>query len=188
MPEPDTPLQETLTEFAISGFNASDAIGLTACGHTLGNVHHSGFPTVADASTVSDSNTGGAQPFDLTPTAFDVNVVHEYLNGTGKCGGTLVTSFNESSRSDLRLYESDGNATMKVLGQSSDYFIKSCTSLLTRMIDTVPSAVTLTDVIDRIPLKPVNTTFDISRSGNQIVSGVVRVRTSILFHNIADHP
>jgi hypothetical protein len=39
VPEPETDLEETLEEFAVSGFNQVDAIGLTVCGHSMGNVH-----------------------------------------------------------------------------------------------------------------------------------------------------
>jgi catalase (peroxidase I) len=40
VPAPETGLDETLVFFERAGFDAKDAIGLTACGHTLGSVHH----------------------------------------------------------------------------------------------------------------------------------------------------
>ena len=40
VPAPETDLDETLLFFDRAGFNREDAIGLTACGHTLGSVHH----------------------------------------------------------------------------------------------------------------------------------------------------
>lgn len=40
VPAPDTDLDLTLSYFSRAGFNQVDAIGLTACGHTMGNVHH----------------------------------------------------------------------------------------------------------------------------------------------------
>lgn len=46
VPAPETGVEETLEEFGRAGFNRKDAIGLTACGHTLGSVHHGGFPEV----------------------------------------------------------------------------------------------------------------------------------------------
>lgn len=36
VPEPGTSLEETLAQFDRAGFDQVDAIGLTACGHTLG--------------------------------------------------------------------------------------------------------------------------------------------------------
>lgn len=38
VPEPSTSLEETLAQFEQTGFNQSDAIALTACGHTIGSV------------------------------------------------------------------------------------------------------------------------------------------------------
>jgi hypothetical protein len=40
VPAPQTDLEETLEFFANAGFNQVDSIGLTACGHTMGSVHH----------------------------------------------------------------------------------------------------------------------------------------------------
>lgn len=42
VPAPETDLNTTLLYFARAGFDRSDAIGLTACGHTMGSVHHVG--------------------------------------------------------------------------------------------------------------------------------------------------
>jgi catalase (peroxidase I) len=40
VPEPQSDLEETLALFARAGFNGPDSIKLTACGHTMGSVHH----------------------------------------------------------------------------------------------------------------------------------------------------
>ena len=40
VPAPETDLEATLEYFANAGFNQVDSIGLTACGHTMGSVHH----------------------------------------------------------------------------------------------------------------------------------------------------
>ena len=176
VPEPDTDLQTTLSYFANAGFNQADSIMLTAYGHTLGSVHHGGFPSVMDNSTVGPDNTQGAGHLDATNAAFDIDVVNEYLEGNGQRGGPLVTSFNESSRSDLRLYTSDDNATMTVLaGSGTEGFSDTCVDLLKRMINTVPSTVQLTDAIEPIEMKPVNVTFDINEAGALTLKGVVRV-------------
>jgi hypothetical protein len=176
VPAPETSLDETLEFFDRAGFNKVDSIGLTACGHTLGSVHHGGFPEVVDNSTVSATNTNGGANFDSTRGAFDPLVVHEYLSWTGKKGGPLVTSFNESSRSDLRLYESDGNATMEALWAQGDGFLDTCTELLGRVIKTVPSSVILKDPIDAMDIKPVNVTFGFDTDGKLSLTGSIRVR------------
>ncbi|KAI1330774.1 heme peroxidase [Xylariaceae sp. FL0255] len=175
VPEPDTSLDETLAEFSRAGFNQVDAIGLTACGHTLGSVHHTGFPTVADNSTLSATNTAGGINFDSTRAVFDPLVVHEYIDGTGQRGGTLVTSFNVSSQSEFRLYESDGNATMQSLYDQGDGFIDTCVNLLGRMLDTVPEGVTLLEAIQPMLIKPINVTWDVSEDNQLMLSGRIRV-------------
>lgn len=107
---------------------------------------------------------------------FDPLVVHEYIDSTGGRGGPLVTSFNETSRSDLRLYESDGNQTMRDLyGMTTEAFQDICAALLGRMIDTVPSGVQLQRVITPMPIKPINVTWDFDETGALVLSGNVRV-------------
>jgi len=176
VPAPDTSLELTLEYFANAGFNQTDSIALTACGHTLGSVHHGGFPTVVGLEAVSKDNTNGAVHFDETVAVFDPLVVQDYVDGTGNQGGPLVTSFNVSSRSDLRLYASDGNETMVGLkNQGPQGFSDTCTGLLRRMIETVPEFVQLSDVLEPLVVKPVNATFDISTNGTLDFTGFVRV-------------
>ncbi|KAL6154728.1 hypothetical protein ACJQWK_01026 [Exserohilum turcicum] len=145
VPAPETSLEETLEFFERAGFGKKDAIGLTACGHTMGSVHHvgyynlalsfstdfafsqGGFPEVVDESFVTPNNTNGGSNFDTTRSIFDPRVVAEYLNGTGSRGGPLVTSYNETMNSDLRLYESDNNDTMRALFASGAGFLDTCT-------------------------------------------------------------
>jgi hypothetical protein len=124
---------------------------------------------------VTPNNTAGGIHFDLTVDVFDPLVVHEYLNGTGSQGGPLVTSFNVSSRSDLRLYESDNNATMIKLANQGAGFLNTCSGLLQRMIEVVPSSVTLSEIISPQQVKPINATLDFDASGNLIFKGYIRV-------------
>jgi hypothetical protein len=135
-----------------------------------------GFPTVVGPEAVDPvSNTGGGIHFDSTADVFDTLVLNEYLNGTGNQGGPLVTSFNITSRSDLRLYESDNNATMIELATQGQGFLNTCSTLLQRMIETVPKGVVLSDVIKPMALKPINSTLDFDSAGNLIFTGYIRV-------------
>lgn len=113
VPRPETNIQDTLTQFGQANFNTGDTIALTACGHTLGGVHRSSFPEVVQRSAVTATNTDGRVPFDETVGGFDNGVVTDYYHSSGDKGGPLVTTANVSVRSDLRLYESDQNFTMK---------------------------------------------------------------------------
>lgn len=89
-------------------------------------------------------------PFDATPDVFDPAVVNEYLDGTGSLDGPLVTAPLAANRSDLRLYTSDSNATLESISTVIS-FQSTCNALFQRMIDTVPSTVTLSDPITPMP-------------------------------------
>ena len=143
VPEPETDIKTTLAEFSSAGFSQEDSIGLTACGHTMGGVHYSNFPQVVPESSVGVNNSGGRVAFDDTVANFDINVVQQYIQGNGARGGPLVTTSNKTVQSDLRLYSSDGNTTVRKLGQSMEQFQSTCTTLISRMLDTVPRGVTL---------------------------------------------
>ncbi|KAK9419588.1 putative Heme peroxidase [Seiridium unicorne] len=180
VPEPGTGLEETLSQFHRAGFNQEDAIALTACGHTMGSVHHGGFPEVSLVSAVPIHNTNGGVNFDTSRGAFDPRVVYEYIEGIGQMGGPLVTSFNESSLSDLRLFESDGNKTMKELYDKVETFQDVCADVMGRMIDTVPYGVSLQDPIAPFPLQPINVTWDFNSDCQLVLCGRVRVFRGVL--------
>ncbi|RYN34361.1 hypothetical protein AA0118_g11524 [Alternaria tenuissima] len=177
VPAPETDLEETLLFFERAGFDKVDAIGLTACGHTLGSVHHGGFPEVVDESFVTPENTNGGSNFDTTRGVFDPNVLGEYLNGTGNKGGPLVTSYNDTMNSDLRLYESDKNATMHALFAQGTGFLDTCVELMSRAINTVPAGVQLGEPVMAILVKPINVTYDFKEDGKLMLSGKIRILT-----------
>ncbi|KAI1098351.1 heme peroxidase [Jackrogersella minutella] len=175
VPEPSTSLEDTVAQFEKAGFNQSDAIALTACGHTIGSVHAGGFPTVVEQSAITPNNTNGAVNLDSTRAIFDSAVVHEYIDSTGQRGGPLVTSFNETSRSDLRLYESDDNNTMLELYAQGDGFQDTCVELLGRMLNTVPATVQLQPAIEPALIKLINVTWDVTSDEQLVLSGKIRV-------------
>jgi len=63
--------------------------------------------------TVSPNDKDGRVTFDDTLTVHDYNTIHQYVINTGNRGGPLVTSSNDTVRSDYHLYSSDGNVTAK---------------------------------------------------------------------------
>lgn len=173
VPSETTDLETTLAQFAAAGFTQEETIAATACGHSLGRIHYSNFPEIVPASAVTVNNTNGGVGFDRTPATFDPVVVNEYLNGTGQMGGLLVTSENATVRSDLRLYSSDGNVTMQSLAEE-EAFRATCFTVFQKMIDTVPSTVTLSEAIIPVTWKAVDVVQDISSGGEVTVSGMVR--------------
>jgi hypothetical protein len=73
---------------------------------------------------------------------------------SGHTNNPLVVGANVTTRSDARIFSSDGNATMKAFSQLPALFRSTCASLVARMIDTVPRGVKLTEVIKPLPVKP----------------------------------
>ncbi|KAK3673640.1 hypothetical protein LTR78_006545 [Recurvomyces mirabilis] len=175
VPAPETDLDTTLLYFERAGFDRADAIGLTACGHTLSSVHHGGIPDVVDATAVTPNNSNGGADFDSTRGVFGPLVVQEYVSWAGQKGGPLVTTSNISTQSDRRLYESDNNATMQALLAQGPDFLDTCVSLMGRAIDTMPYSVNLRSPITPMAIKPVNVTYDFGVDGKLKLSGNIRV-------------
>ncbi|KAJ6449373.1 heme peroxidase [Mycena sanguinolenta] len=148
VPEPQQDLASHIASFQAQGFNQTEMIMLVACGHSLGDVRQVDFPLI-----VTEDVPTGIQTFAST-LGFDNTIVHEYLNGTTE--NVLVVGSNITTRSDLRIFSSDNNVTMQSLA-SSDTFNAVCADLIGRMIDMVPSTVTLTDAIEPIDYKVWNT-------------------------------
>ncbi|KAF8140833.1 heme peroxidase [Mycena galopus ATCC 62051] len=143
VPEPQQDLDLHIAAFKRLGFNETEMIGLLACGHALGGVRQADFPLIVTPDL----------PVGVTfqvPIIFNNSIVTEYLNSTTI--NVLEVGSNISTRSDLRIFSSDGNVTMNRLA-SSDVFNTECTNLIGRMIDTVPSTVTLTDPVEVIDYK-----------------------------------
>jgi len=171
VPTPFTSLEDSLARFSEAGFTSSETIGLVACGHSLGSVHATNFPDIVGTSPITPTNLQGGVSFDSTPAALDSTGMNEYLTGTGKAGGPLVTTSNISARSDLRLFSSDGNVTIRNLAQNTGQI---CSSLFEQMLDTVPSTVSLSDPITPMPWKVVDFQMHCSPGGSVSIEGLIR--------------
>ncbi|KAJ0103857.1 WSC domain-containing protein [Diaporthe amygdali] len=171
VPEPGTPLETTRARLADAGFSVPDMISLVACGHTLGGVHSRNNPHITGLDPTPDTVT----KFDSTFDSFDNRIAAEYLRGNTT--NPLVAGRNETLNSDRRIFASDGNSTIQELGRTNDGFRTVCADVLTRMIDTVPAAVRLTEPIEAVDVKPY---VDLAYGGNGSIafSGWVRVRTT----------
>ncbi|KAF5322146.1 hypothetical protein D9619_001658 [Psilocybe cf. subviscida] len=152
VPEPQQELKEHVESFRLQGFNATEMIALIACGHTLGGVREEDFPTIVP--TNNDPSNPRLDTFDSTPE-FDSAIATEYIAGTTR--NPLVVNSNQTILSDLRIFSSDNNATMNrqvsVSAVISSPEANTCSTLLARMLDTVPKGVTLTEPIVPIPFK-----------------------------------
>ncbi|ESK96726.1 l-ascorbate oxidase [Moniliophthora roreri MCA 2997] len=188
VPEPHQDITSHIASFERQGFTQSEMIALVACGHAVGGVRKDDFPT---AGLPNDFHLfHGAQTYDNT-VCVDLRVsikritdhlfrVTEWLDGT--TSNPLVVAPNVTMRSDLRIFNSDQNVTMRSLAIKAN-FDSTCKSLLARMIDSVPNGVTLTDVIDPIENKVGKARLFVSSTSDNLV-----LTTTLRLLNPADNP
>ncbi|KAJ6483282.1 heme peroxidase [Mycena sanguinolenta] len=165
VPEPQQDLTSHIASFAAQGFNETEMIMLVACGHSLGGVRQVDFPLV-----VTEDVPTGIQTFAST-VGFDNTVVTEYLDGTTH--NVFVVGSNTTTRSDFRIFSSDGNVTMQSLA-SPETFKQVSADLIERMINTVPSTVTLTDTIEPLDFKVQDTSL-YPQDGSLVFLATLRV-------------
>ncbi|KAJ7275049.1 heme peroxidase [Mycena rebaudengoi] len=146
VPDAGDSLDSITKNFAKQGFSVSEMIQLVACGHTLGGVRYPDFPTIVPAGN-NPSDTV-VKMFDDTPQ-FDNAIITKYLDGTTQ--DPLIVG-NQSMASDRLVFGADGNATMQSMA-SPEAFSKTCVTIIDKMLNTVPSSVTLTDEITLLPIK-----------------------------------
>jgi hypothetical protein len=176
VPQPQNSVLTFQQQFERMGFTNSEMIQLTACGHTLGGVHSSEFPDVVPMG----SRDNDVAHLDGTVAVFDNKVVTEYLDGSTANPLVRGPAVNVDKHSDFKVFNSDGNATMEALSDA-DTFGEVCKKVLQKMIDIVPSGVTLTDPILPYMIKPVNLQLSLADGGNSLrFTGFIRVKTTDL--------
>ncbi|KIK65754.1 hypothetical protein GYMLUDRAFT_39276 [Collybiopsis luxurians FD-317 M1] len=172
VPLPQQDLASHIESFRRQGFSQTEMIALVACGHTLGGVRQVDFPTIVTNPTTIMAN------FDTTPT-FDNTVVSQYLQNTTQ--NVLVVGPNITTRSDFRIFSSDGNATMQSL-LSPTTFDDTCANLIERLINTVPNGVTLSE--------PIAEPFDylVTNPLFSYRSGLFSMTTALRVLNLSNNP
>ena len=122
----------------------------------------------------SDKITGDMMDtFDDTPTTFDHIGLQNYLAGTHKAGGPLVTTSNPSFRSDLNIFESDNNTTVRAMSRSLAAFEAACFPVFEKMINTVPNGTFLSDVIGPRQWITMESHLDLDSTNAVVFSGVI---------------
>lgn len=77
VPEPQQDLATHTESFRLQGFNPTEMISLVACGHTIGGVRKSDFPTVVtEGEPGQNTDSNGVLIIDMFDTTqhFDTNV------------------------------------------------------------------------------------------------------------------
>ncbi|KAK7746591.1 hypothetical protein SLS62_009312 [Diatrype stigma] len=171
VPEPQQDLEQHTSIFQKQGFNQTEMIGLVACGHSVGGVHGTIFPDTVPVLN-DTQNEASLQPFDSSPTVFDNSVAVGFTENSTQ--DALAYGPNTTTRSDHRIFLSDGGNLISRMAQDNDFYLSTCKSLLERMINTVPKEVQLTEVIDPIATKPDYLDLRINEDGTFFIRGEVR--------------
>jgi hypothetical protein len=175
VPQPQNSASTFRNQFDRMGFTQTEMIQMVACGHTLGSVHSTEFPQIVPAAV-------GQMPFDTSRAAFDNKVAAEYVDGTttNPLGTFSGPGAAAGRNSDFKVFNSDGNATIRAMVDATA-FRNTCQTVLQKMIDVVPSGVTLTDPIVPYAVKPVGMQLTLNSGGTTFaLSGSIRVRTTSL--------
>ncbi|KAH8668991.1 heme peroxidase [Xylariales sp. PMI_506] len=172
VPTPDEDLATHTQIFERQGFNATEMIGLVACGHTLGGVHGVDFPQIVPITDDSpgDDNT---QNFDATTNTFDNSVAVQFVSNVSQ--NPLAFGSNVTTRSDQRIFTSDGGEVIGNMAASNDFFLNTCSSLLERMLNTVPVTVNLSEPILPLEVKPISLYGAVNSNGTITLSGQLRL-------------
>lgn len=174
VPEPQQDIDTHTNRFATAGFNVSDMITMVACGHTLGGIHGVNFPEITGNASVGQVSRFEGESSDSF-ARFDNVVVNQYLNGTSE--NLLVVGTNDTLNSDRRVFGADGNTTMNELADAATFQAK-CADVFERMVNTVPSTVTLSDPIEPVDIKPYILLLALNSDGMIDFQGRIRVRVS----------
>jgi hypothetical protein len=173
VPSPSDGTQVFTTRFFRMGFDQPSMIQMVACGHTIGGVHSVNFPDIVLPNTAPN----GYALFDTT-LDFDNQVVTRYLAGPSQTVDPLVIGAARGKRADLAVFVADKNVTVQAMAQAAA-FNTVCSNILQRMIEVVPTAVVLSDVIVPYEVKPSGVQLTLLDGGNQIkFAGEIRVRTT----------
>jgi hypothetical protein len=174
VPQPQNSLFTFQQQFDRMGFNTTEMIQLTACGHTLGGVHSPEFPEIVPASA-------GQIGLDSTDAAFDNKVAVEYVAGNTTNPLVVGPSVANGRNSDGRIFAADKNVTITAL-TDPNVFRSVCQTVLQKMIEVVPDGVDLTAApIAPYAVKPVDMQLTLNAGGTSfLLSGYIRVRTTQL--------
>ena len=152
-------------------------IQAVACGHTLGSVHAPAFPQIVPVGSAPPDDTVS---MDSTGAAFDELIVTEYVAGNTTNPLVVGPSIRATRNSDFKVFNYDQNATVNAMTDPA-IFRSTCQTVLQKMIDTVPSSVTLSAPIQPYSVKPVNMQLTLNAGASTMqLSGLIRVRTTAL--------
>lgn len=170
-PQPENSASAFERSFDNMGFSRAEMIQLVACGHTLGSVHSGEFPNIVPAAT-------GQIPFDTTRAGFDNRIAVEYVAKNTTNPLVVGPAVGLGRNSDFKVFSRDGNVTIGTLTDPI-VFRDTCQTVLAKMINAVPSAVTLTTPVAPYTVKPQDMQLTLDTGGSTLLlTGRIRVRTT----------
>ncbi|KAH8894419.1 heme peroxidase [Thozetella sp. PMI_491] len=178
VPQPQEDLASHIASFKRQGFDTQEMIALVACGHSIGGVHGVDFPEIVPNVSNSNPFDEHTVTFDTTTGVFDNNVASQFVANISQ--NPLAFGENVSTRSDFRIFNADGGEMITNMAASNDFFLATCSTLLERMLNTVPDGVVLGDIIQPILVKPRKLAVEIGTNGSMTVSGELRIADTIL--------
>ncbi|ORY71629.1 copper radical oxidase [Pseudomassariella vexata] len=174
VPQPENSVFTFQQQFRRMGFSNTEMIQVTACGHTIGGVHEAEFPNLVPPG----STPKGEAPMDSTVAVFDNKIVTEYISGNTTDPLVVGPSVRLTRNSDSKVFASDANVTVTAMADQTA-FHNTCKNVLQKMIDVVPSGVTLSDPILPYAVKPVNMQLTLETGASTMaLTGWVRVRVT----------
>ncbi|KFY43411.1 hypothetical protein V494_02000 [Pseudogymnoascus sp. VKM F-4513 (FW-928)] len=178
VPQPENPTQTFVAQFLRMGFNTSEMIEVTACGHTIGGVHAAQFPLIVAAGT-QKNEYGLFDDGTQAQSKFDHGIARDYVLGNTTNPMAVGISVANKRDSDGRVFSVDKNVTIKALADPV-VFQERCKVVLQKMIDVVPPTVNLTEPIKPYEIKPVNPQLTLVAPGTTLsFTGEIRVRTTV---------
>lgn len=171
VPQPEHSIEQFREQFSRMGFTNQEMIQVTACGHTIGGVHGTEFPELIEE---------GEAPSDSTVAMFDEKVITEYLDSNTTNPLVVGPAVVLGKDSDSRIFGSDANVTVKAMADPQN-FQDICLKVLQKMIEVVPTGVTLSEPIGPYMIKPVDLRLTLEQEARHLqLSGNIRVRTTHL--------
>ncbi|KAF2459249.1 hypothetical protein BDY21DRAFT_204088 [Lineolata rhizophorae] len=173
VPLPQNSLFTFQNQFARMGFDTSEMIAVTACGHTLGGVHSENFPDIVPPGTAEDE----FKHFDSTQV-FDNRIATEFLDGSSTDPLVVGPSRNIGHDSDRRVFQADSNATIAAM-TDPEVFASTCSTVLQKMIEVVPTGTIFSDPIEPYEVKPYGLQLSLLDGGTDLsFTGEIRIRTT----------
>jgi hypothetical protein len=173
VPQPQNGIGQFINQFARMGYDQTDMITMTACGHTLGGVHSDNFnDVVAKGAAANDF-----QLFDGTEE-FDNKVATQYMYGPSIDPLVVGISVKHKKNSDSQVFSSDNNVTLTAM-MDPKAFNSMCSSALQKLVEKVPPTVKLSAIIEPYEVKPSDLQLTLCPGGEKLsFSGKIRVRTT----------